>query len=88
MKTQFKESFARDLRRIRDKGLLVRIKQAIQSVENAGSLSEVPHLKKIHGGAHYYRIRVGELRIGLALDGDVVVFVRALNRREIYRYFP
>jgi hypothetical protein len=26
--------------------------------------------------------------IGLAVEGEVVEFVRCLHRREIYRYFP
>ncbi|PYQ56125.1 MAG: plasmid stabilization protein [Acidobacteria bacterium] len=88
MRTRFKEVFVKDLRHIRDKGLLARIQQAVQSVENAGALSEVPHLKKIHGRERYYRIRVGDYRIGLALEDNAVVFIRALHRREIYRYFP
>lgn len=88
MKTRFKESFAKDLRRVRDQGLLARIQQVVQSVERASTLDEVPQLKKLQGGARYYRIRIGDYRVGLALEGDVVVFVRALHRREVYRYFP
>ena len=88
MKTGFKESFAKDLRRIRDKGLLARVQQSVQTVEKAGALDEVPHLKKIHGGERYYRIRIGDYRVGLALEDEVVVFVRFLHRREVYRYFP
>ncbi|GIK72728.1 MAG: hypothetical protein BroJett021_17160 [Chloroflexota bacterium] len=36
----------------------------------------------------YYRIRVGDYRLGLALEGDTVILVRFLHRKEIYRYFP
>jgi mRNA interferase RelE/StbE len=88
VKTRFKESFAKDLRQVQDKGLLARIQQVVQSVENAGTLDEVPHLRKLQGGGRYYRIRIGDYRIGLTLESDVVVFVRALHRREVYRYFP
>lgn len=37
---------------------------------------------------NYYRIRVGEYRIGMAVNENTVIFVRVLNRKEIYRYFP
>jgi len=32
--------------------------------------------------------RIGEYRIGVALEGSEVEFVRCLNRRDLYRYFP
>jgi mRNA interferase RelE/StbE len=86
--TRFKESFAKDLRRLREQALLRRIRDAIEVVERAGSLAEVAQIKKLSGAGSYYRIRVGEYRIGLIVEGEAVVFVRVLHRREIYRYFP
>lgn len=46
------------------------------------------NLKKLKGGGNYYRIRVGEYRIGIIVEGDAITFVRCLHRKEIYRYFP
>lgn len=88
MKARFKESFVGDLRSIRDKSLLGRIRAVIESIEKAESLSEVAGLKKLRGGEPYYRLRVGDNRIGLAVEEGVVVFAIALHRREVYRYFP
>jgi mRNA interferase RelE/StbE len=86
--TRFKESFAKDLRRLREQTLRRRIREAIEVVEDAGSLAEVPQIKKLSGAGSYYRLRVGEYRIGLIIEGETVTFVRVLHRREIYRYFP
>ena len=88
MKTQFRASFAKDLRGIKSKELLNRIKETIQQVEKAQTTQDVTNLKKLKGGSNYYRIRVGEYRIGLIIESDTVSFVRCLNRKEIYRYFP
>lgn len=88
MKVRFKASFARDLRVLKDKTLLDRIKTLIASVESAQSLSEVSHLKRLRGGGAFYRARLGDYRVGLAVEEDGVVFVRVLHRREVYRYFP
>ena len=88
MNTQFKESFTKDLRRVRDKGLLNRAKAVIETVEQAYSLSEISNLERLKGWSRYYRIRVSDYRIGLAVEGDVVTFVRFLHRKDIYRYFP
>ena len=88
MNTQFRESFTGDLRRIRDKGLLNRAKAVIETVEQAQSLREIPNLERLKGWSKYYRIRVGDYRVGLAVERDVVTFVRFLHRKDIYRYFP
>ena len=43
MNTQFKESFTKDLRKIRGKDLFKRAKAAIETVEQAQSLGEMPN---------------------------------------------
>lgn len=88
MKVRFKESFAKDLRALKDKALLARIRLAIEEVEKAARLTDVPGVRKLRGATPFYRIRVGDCRIGLAIEEDVIVFVRVLHRREVYRYFP
>ena len=85
MKVEFKASFAKDLRSIKDNALLARIKEVIEQVSD---LQQLTNLKKLKSGANYYRIRVGEYRLGITIEGATVTFVRRLNRKEIYRYFP
>ena len=88
MKVEFKASFAKDLRNIKDTTLLARIKEAIEEVEQAADIQQLTNLKRLKGGTNYYRIRVGEYRLGITIEGATVTFVRCLNRKEIYRYFP
>ena len=88
MKVQFRASFARDLRKLSDPQLLARVKAIIQQVEAIDRFGDLPHLKKLSAGVGCYRIRLGDYRIGLVVEGDLVTFVRILHRREIYRRFP
>ena len=88
MKVQFRASFARDLRKLSDPELFGRVKAVIDQVETADRLGDVPHLKKLSAGIGCYRIRLGDFRIGLLVEGSLVTFVRVLHRREIYRRFP
>lgn len=88
MKTAFRESFARDLKGVREKKLLQRVKESIEAVERADSLNALPNLKKLKGAKSYFRLKLGDYRIGLALENDTVVFVRFLDRKDIYKYFP
>lgn len=88
MKVGFRDSFAKDLRGVKAKGLLDRVREVIEYVEKADSLAELPNLKKLKGGGNYFRVRVGDYRVGVALEGDTVVFVRFLDRKDIYKHFP
>ena len=84
----FRESFLRDVRKIKDREVTRSVERAISTVEAAATLTQVPHLKKLKHTGNFYRIRLGEYRCGLCLDGDMLVFVRCLHRKDIYRFFP
>ncbi len=88
MKVEFRSSFARDLRKIREEGVKQQVRDTIDLVEAAQSLREIAELKKLRVGDRYYRIRIGEYRIGITLEAETVIFVRVLPRKDIYRYFP
>jgi mRNA interferase RelE/StbE len=88
VKVAFRQSFVRDLKNIKDKRVVEQVKQAIAQVEAADNVHKVGGLTKLGGSSGYYRLRVGDYRIGIALEADEVAFVRCLHRREIYRYFP
>ena len=89
MKVEFKSSFARDLKKIGDTSLHKNIQAAIEQVSQAQDLRTVTNLKPLGRSAgRYYRIKLGDYRIGLIVAKDVVTFVRFLHRKEIYRYFP
>lgn len=88
MNIEFRKSFEKDLLKILDADLFQRVQEIIEQVENAEKLSEIKNVKKIKGEVNYYRIKVGNYRIGIKVNNNVVSFVRILHRKEIYRYFP
>ena len=62
--------------------------EIINKVEEANSILEIQNLKKLQVEGSYYRIRLGDYRMGLVIKNDTVIFVRLLHRGEVYRYFP
>lgn len=88
MKVDFKKSFLRDLKRIKETHVKDRLRETIESIENAKHFQEISHLSKIKYGDRYYRIRIGDYRLGLILEGDTFILVRFLHRKDLYRYFP
>ena len=88
MKISFESKFAKDLRNIKDGKLLVKVKELIIECKVAKSLIEIKNVKKLHSYDTFYRIRIGDYRIGFeALDSELV-FTRCLHRKDIYKYFP
>jgi len=88
MKVEFRKTFEKDLRKLREKTLLNKIRDTIEAVESAQTLDEMINVKKLKGEDGYFRIRIGDYRIGLFLQEDTILFVRMMHRREFYRYFP
>ena len=88
MKVSFKATFAEDLKGLKEKPLLARVNKLIDAVEHSDDLRDLPNVKKLQGSAGYYRIRLGDYRVGIVSERDEVIFVRILHRKEIYRYFP
>ncbi|MEK6765948.1 MAG: type II toxin-antitoxin system mRNA interferase toxin, RelE/StbE family [Planctomycetota bacterium] len=88
MKIDFKKSFSKDLKKINDKNILKKVKAVIDMIENTTNLMEIKNIKQLTSGRKYYRIRISDYRMGIKLENEIVVFVRFLHRREIYRSFP
>ena len=88
MKVAFRQSFARDLKKVKNQAVLDRVRRAIEQVEGAATPQEVGDLKKMSGAGNFYRIRLGDYRLGAVVEGDQVEFVRCLPRRDLYRFFP
>ena len=64
MKTVYKNSFVKDLKKVREKNIKNRVRSMIEDAEQAEKISELAGLKKMRGGENYYRIRIGSYRIG------------------------
>jgi mRNA interferase RelE/StbE len=88
VKTDFKESFEKDVRAVHDKRIAKRIWATIRHVEDAPTVADIRDLKKLKGARDCYRLRMGDYRFGLIIEREMVTFVRFLHRKEIYRFFP
>ena len=88
MKVFFKKSFQKDLLKLRDTKLNQLTAQVIESAEKAQNLGQLSQLKKLKGYKNFYRIRLGEYRIGLQITAEGIIFVTIGHRKDIYKNFP
>lgn len=88
MKIDFRKNFSRDIKRIKEQNILNQIKEVIETSENTSNLMNLKNIKQLTSEGKYFRIRIGDYRVGIKLEKDILVFVRFLHRKDIYRYFP
>ena len=88
MKASFNRVFLKELSNIPSKTRLKIEELVFKEIQSYSSLTEIPGIKKLKGYNHYYRIRVGDYRIGFKTINDEISFERVLHRKEIYKRFP
>ena len=80
--------FSRDVRRLGSSQIRRRLDRTIQELIEVADITEVSGIKRLLAEGQHYRIRIGDYRLGITMDGKIAVLRRFLPRGEIYRYFP
>jgi len=88
VKFRLNKQVEKDLKKIKDKNILIQIKKFLEEVKTASSVQELNGIKKIKGERYYYRHRFGDYRIGFKLDDNELLILKIAHRKDIYRNFP
>ena len=89
MKILYAKKFSKDLDEIQnDPNIKTRLLQLIEQMKQINSPAELRSVKKIQGYEDYYRIRIGDYRLGIKITENCIEMLRFLHRRDIYRRFP
>ena len=88
MKLEIQKYFEKDIQEISDVKLASQILTVIQNLENCNALTEIKHLMKMKAKGSYFRIRIGNYRLGLKQEKDTLTLLRFLHRKDIYKHFP
>jgi mRNA-degrading endonuclease RelE of RelBE toxin-antitoxin system len=89
MKVEIDNRLRKDLKNIKDRELKLEVLAAVEEMEAVKILSEIVDMKFMIGYQGFFRIRIGDYRLGCRLlaDGRVSV-IRFLHRAHIYSVFP
>ena len=60
----------------------------LEALETAKKVTEIKDLKKLSGYTNYYRIRIGNYRMGLQIINPTIIVVTILHRGTVYKVFP
>ena len=88
MEIEFLDRFTKELDKIKVKSVKTSVVKLIQKVELANNLHDIPNIKKLEGHKSAYRIRLGDYRVGIFVEGNRIEFARIIHRKDIYKSFP
>jgi len=89
MNILYTKSFSKDLDTIRHESKIKeRLLALIGQIKRVDTLSDISGVKKMEGYPGYFRIRVGDYRLGIKVAEKDIEMIRFLHRKEIYRRFP
>ena len=85
----YKKSFLKDLAKL-PKHYRKQIEGLVfEEIPKLNNMFATLDIKKMKGYQGYYRIRVGNYRIGCTVEqGNQIIFYRIKSRADIYRLFP
>jgi mRNA interferase RelE/StbE len=88
MIVEFDKSFGKSIEKLKDQTVLAKIEKLILKMETATSITEITGVKKLSGHKTYYRIRIGDYRMGFEKIGEKIRLIVIANRKDIYSIFP
>ena len=89
MKVLYSKKFSNDLDHIAtDRKLKKKLLHLINQIKQIESLAELENVRKIQGYDGYFRIRLGDYRLGVKITDKGLEMLRFLHRKDIYRRFP
>lgn len=89
MIVEFDKSFSKSLDKLTDTKILARIEKVILKLEQFETLDQVSNSKKLIGFSTYYRIKIGDYRLGFEkINEKKVRIIVVLHRKDIYKKFP
>lgn len=89
MEVEYRQLFLKDLKKLKKQPIYERLVQvAFETLPLAVNLEVLSNIKAMKEYPNRYRIRVGDYRIGIEVQGNKVEIMRVLHRRDFYRYFP
>ena len=89
MKVRYTKSFDKDIESVKhDTDIKQRLASLIKDLKKSANIYEIKNTKRIEGYPNYFRIKIGDFRVGFKITNNELELIRFLHRKDIYRRFP
>jgi mRNA-degrading endonuclease RelE of RelBE toxin-antitoxin system len=65
-----------------------RLPALVRACKAASNIREIPGIKKLKGAPDTYRLRLGDYRIIIFVEGDSLEMSHIAHRKDVYKHFP
>ena len=85
----YKKTFLKDLTKL-PSDYQERVENLVfEDIPQTDNISAIAEMKRMKGYKDYYRIRIGDYRIGCKVERQgKIIFYRVKSRSDIYKIFP
>jgi mRNA interferase RelE/StbE len=89
MKVNLTKQFEKDFNKIEDKVTRSNIFRVIRNIQASKNIRDISKIKPLSGYPGYFRIKIGDYRIGFILvEKNHIQLKRVLHRQAMYKKFP
>ena len=88
MKVEFRNSFLKDIKKIKSKYTTNFIQSVIENCEKAKTIAEIKDCEPLQSRGKYFKIKHGQYRFGILIDKGMVEFLKFGTRQNFYNDFP
>ena len=88
MNVVYTKTITKDVIKIKDKTLILKITTVIETLKKAERIDAINGIKKIKGEQTAFRLRIGNYRLGFYHNNKTIILARFLKRNDIYKVFP
>ena len=88
MDVEFTPGFNKNVTKLHDRNIKDAIIDAIENIKAANKPGNIHNMEGIKGFKTYFRVRIGDYRIGIRILNNKVYFIKVGHRKDIYKLFP
>lgn len=85
---EYRSSFLKDIKKIKDKKVKELIESVILNVKAAQNIENIHGCERLSSKGKYYKLKYPPYRIGVYIDKGIVEFIKFGTRENFYRNFP
>jgi len=88
VKVEYRNSFLKDIKKIKDKKVKDLIESTILEAKAANNINEINNCERLTSKGKFYKIKHPPYRFGVHIDKGIIEFIKFGTRENFYSDFP
>ena len=88
MNLQFRNSFLKDVKKLKSGSTVNLIHSVIENCEKAVTISDLKNCEPFQSRGKFFKLKYGQYRFGIYIDKGTVEFLKFGTRQNFYKDFP